>query len=56
MALAERDVFDLQLIDSLRNRMQNVPVDEKVGEVVKTFPGSPRMLDVCRVRAWTLQR
>lgn len=53
-ALQERDVVDVQLMDSLHNRIvRSVPVDEQVAEVVvRTIQRERRVLDVCRVKAW----
>jgi len=50
----EREVVDIQLMDSLQNKIvRSVPVPEQFAEVViRTVQGSRRVLDVCRVNAW----
>jgi len=54
VSLQEREVVDVQLMDSLANRIvRGVPVENQVAEVVvRTVQGSRRVLDVCRVKAW----
>lgn len=50
----DRDVVDLQLMDSLLNKViEEIPVEDQVAEVViRTIQGSRRVIDVCRIRAW----
>jgi hypothetical protein len=57
-SLQARDVVDLQLMDSLRNRInRSVPVEQQWAEVVvRTVQGERRVLDVCRVKAWDSPR